>query len=58
MSCMLVCAYVSCRCNSSCFAVLRFVVYVDIYFASVMATRSRPLVCGCCKSEDFTGFDL
>jgi hypothetical protein len=58
ISCISPCAYVSCKCSSSCCVVFKFEIYVDISVGSVMATRLRPLVCGCCLNNDFTGVVL
>jgi hypothetical protein len=58
ISCILPWVYVSCRCNSSCCAVFRSDAYVQISIGSVMATRLRPLLCGCCLNDDLAGFIL
>jgi hypothetical protein len=49
-------AYVSWRCNSSCCAVFIFDVHVEIYVGSEIATRLRPLLCGCWLNGDLAGF--
>jgi hypothetical protein len=55
ISCISPCVYVLCKCSSSCCAVFKSDAYVDISVVSVMATRLRPLLCGCCLNDDFTG---
>jgi hypothetical protein len=50
--------YASCKCSSSCCAVFRFDVYVDISVGSVMATCLCPLLCCCCTNDDLTSVVL
>jgi hypothetical protein len=44
--------------NSSCCAVLRFHVNIEISLGWTMVTRVRPFLCGCCLNDDLAGFVL